>query len=177
MAIVVNKLQILGAANTGGRSPKNFTLKACNDGSSWDVTLFTVTNSVDWASKESRIWTNSNTTEYRHHLLTITALDGSVDYAEMTEMLLFNGTTMVSPEWMSAANAPSPWVVAESSAYQAPYAGWKVFDGNWGSPTLTVWDSDGGGVPQWISIDSGVDPTPATPEIKSDISVTMWTPH
>jgi hypothetical protein len=175
VAIIVNKLQILGAANTGGRSPKNFTLKACNDGSSWDVTLFNITNEASWGTSESRDWTISNTTAYRHHLLTITALDGSVDYAEITEILFWNGATQVSPQYMTAANAPSPWVIACSSEYAAPYTGWKVMDGNWGSPTLTVWDSDGTALPQWISFDDGVDGSTSV-ELKPSGSNSMTYP-
>ncbi|MDR2366448.1 MAG: LamG domain-containing protein, partial [Zoogloeaceae bacterium] len=67
------------------------------------------------------------------------------------------GDVVVTPNNMTAANAPLPYVVTQSSTVSAStYPGWKVFDGGtgqWRSNTSTFSVASGGD--EWVQIDLG----------------------
>lgn len=70
------------------RSPKNFTLKGSNDGSSW-TTVHTVVNSTGWVADTPKFFTPDVTdTAYRYFRLDISANNGD-SYTTITEFYLY----------------------------------------------------------------------------------------
>jgi hypothetical protein len=75
--------------NTLGDSPKNFTLNASTDGSTW-VTLDTRTGITGWSAGVAKNFSFANTGSYNYFRITITAdEDGSGGYMRIGELYLY----------------------------------------------------------------------------------------
>jgi hypothetical protein len=73
--------------------------------------------------------------------------DGGVDALQIA---LYYGVSQFSPNNMTSASTPSPFVVATSTNYNSSYAGQNAFDAS----TTDFWLATNGGV-DWVSLDTG----------------------
>jgi len=80
---------------------------------------------------------------YRHYKIAVSASGESSGYTEIIELCLYDASdTLFSPNNMTANDAPSPYVVAYSAAYNSATYGYKAFDGGtgyWLCNSSTVW--------------------------------------
>lgn len=104
------KVNITGGTNQT-RSPRNFTIKGSNNGTSW-TTLHTVTGET-WSSSETKTYTFSNTTSYTYYEINVTSVNGGsiinikeIEYMEDigTSWKAFNDTNSDADDcWLTAS--------------------------------------------------------------------------
>jgi len=132
-------------------SPKDWTFQGSNNDSDWDI-LDTVTGETSWGAAEVRDFTFSNTTAYRYYKLDITANDGHASYVGFGEMELIVADDVDEVPTMTSNTAPAPMVISTSTALNASYYGWHVFDDG---GSTTRWLTAGGQTTGWIKVAFG----------------------
>lgn len=83
-AKVFNKVTLTAGDNTG-RAPKNFTIEASNDNSSWTV-LGTQTDQTSWVTYTSKSYLFSNAAAYLYYRLHTTSVNGSSSSTTLSEL-------------------------------------------------------------------------------------------
>ncbi len=88
-AYAVKQYTVTSANDAQQRDPKNWNFQGSTNGTSW-VTLNTQSNQVFGGRFETKSYSITNTTAYRYYRLSITATNGSTDYAQVAEMQLLS---------------------------------------------------------------------------------------
>lgn len=92
-AAIVTKYQITTwgfLASWPGSSPRDWEFQGSADGVSWD-TLDTRVNETGWVNDESRDYFFTNTIEYRHYCIRVTANNGNATYMIVQELEMYTG--------------------------------------------------------------------------------------
>jgi hypothetical protein len=143
----------------GTRAPKNWTFQGSNDNLAW-TTLDTRTNITSWNPTSATLnFVTNSTTPYRYYRLNITANNGDGTYDSLGDVYLFG--TFVDPDLvgfgphnMTGASTPSPFVIANSSNFDANSFASRAFDALISTTNEAYWIGTGGGV-DWVSLDLG----------------------
>jgi len=116
------------------RMPKNWTLQGSDNDTDW-TTIDTQTDQTAWGSGEKRTFNLAANATYRYFKVDVTVNNGDA-YLVLGEVYFYAPSeTEISPDDMTADNAPSPYVVSLPVEHEI-YPAYKAFNGDSSNPCI-----------------------------------------